>query len=202
MERKFKPERTLIIIKPESIQRHLMGELINKFERLGLKMIACKMLAPDAKLIGEHYADDEAWYISSGTNTYNNYKDKGVKDLLTPIEYGKRTRELLMDSLCDRPVLAMIWEGPHAVALGRKTAGSTNPLTADIGSIRGDYSSDSYEMSDETGRAIQSLVHASGSVVEAEREISIWFKPEEILGYDLVLESVFYMKDWGKVKKS
>ncbi|MDD3086398.1 MAG: nucleoside-diphosphate kinase [Patescibacteria group bacterium] len=202
MERKFKPERTLIIIKPESIQRHLMGELINKFERRGLKMIACKMLAPDAKLIGEHYADDEAWYISSGTNTYNNYKDKGVKDLLTPIEYGKRTRELLMDSLCDRPVLAMIWEGPHAVALGRKTAGSTNPLTADIGSIRGDYSSDSYEMSDETGRAIQSLVHASGSVEEAEREISIWFKPEEILGYDLVLESVFYMKDWGKVKKS
>jgi len=202
MERKFKPERTLIIIKPESIQRHLMGELINKFERRGLKMVACKMLAPDAKLIGEHYADDEAWYISSGTNTYNNYKDKGVKDLLTPIEYGKRTRELLMDSLCDRPVLAMIWEGPHAVALGRKTAGSTNPLTADIGSIRGDYSSDSYEMSDETGRAIQSLVHASGSVEEAEREISIWFKPEEILGYDLVLESVFYMKDWGKVKKS
>lgn len=202
MERKFKPERTLIIIKPESIQRHLMGELINKFERRGLKMIACKMLAPDAKLIGEHYADDEAWYISSGTNTYNNYKDKGVKDLLTPIEYGERTRELLMDSLCDRPVLAMIWEGPHAVALGRKTAGSTNPLTADIGSIRGDYSSDSYEMSDETGRAIQSLVHASGSVEEAEREISIWFKPEEILGYDLVLESVFYMKDWGKVKKS
>jgi len=202
MERKFKPERTLIIIKPESIQRHLMGELINKFERRGLKMIACKMLAPDAKLIGEHYADDEAWYISSGTNTYNNYKDKGVKDLLTPIEYGKRTRKLLMDSLCDRPVLAMVWEGPHAVKLGRKTAGSTNPLTADIGSIRGDYSSDSYEMSDETGRAIQSLVHASGSVEEAEREISIWFKPEEILNYDLVLESVFYMKDWGKVKKS
>lgn len=202
MERKFKPERTLIIIKPESIQRHLMGELINKFERRGLKMVACKMLAPDAKLIGEHYADDEAWYISSGTNTYNNYKDKGVKDLLTPIEYGKRTRELLMDSLCDRPVLATIWEGPHAVALGRKTAGSTNPLTADIGSIRGDYSSDSYEMSDETGRAIQSLVHASGSVEEAEREISIWFKPEEILDYDLVLESVFYMKDWGKIKRS
>lgn len=202
MERKFKPERTLIIIKPESIQRHLMGELINKFERRGLKMVACKMLAPDAKLIGEHYADDEAWYISSGTNTYNNYKDKGVKNLLTPIEYGKKTRKLLMDSLCDRPVLAMIWEGPHAVALGRKTAGSTNPLTADIGSIRGDYSSDSYEMSDETGRAIQSLVHASGSVEEAEREISIWFKSEEILGYDLVLESVFYMKDWGKVKKS
>lgn len=201
MERKFKPERTLIIIKPESVQRHLMGELISKFERRGLKMVACKMLAPEAKLIGEHYADDEAWYISSGTNTYNNYKNKGEKNLLTPIEYGKKTRELLMDSLCDRPVLAMVWEGPHAVALGRKTAGSTNPLTADIGSIRGDYSSDSYEMSDETGRAIQSLVHASGSVEEAEREISIWFKKDEMLDYDLVLENVFYSKDWGKVSK-
>jgi nucleoside-diphosphate kinase len=202
MERKFKPERTLIVIKPESIQRHLIGELVSKFERRGIKLVACKMIAPDAKLIGKHYADDEDWYISSGTNTYNNYKDKGIENLLTPIEYGKRTRRLLMDSLRDRPVLAMVWEGPHAVALGRKTAGSTNPLTADIGSIRGDYSSDSYEMSDETGRAIQSLVHASGSAEEAQREISIWFKPSEILDYDLVLENVFYSKDWGKVGKS
>ncbi|MEI6144667.1 MAG: nucleoside-diphosphate kinase, partial [Candidatus Berkelbacteria bacterium] len=94
-----------------------------------------------------------------------------------------------------------IWEGPHAIALGRKTAGATNPLVADIGSIRGDYSHDSYEVSDQTHRAIQTLVHASGSVDEAEDEIKIWFKPEEILDYDLVSETVFYGNDWGRVKK-
>ena len=201
-ERKFKPERTMIAVKSESIQRHLIGEFIAKFEKRGLKMIACKLLAPNAELIGQHYADDEEWYISSGTKTRANYEAKGEENLLEPAEYGKLTREKLMDSLCDRPILAMVWSGPHAIALGRKTAGATNPLIADIGSIRGDYSSDSYEMSDETGRAIQSLVHASGSVDEAEREIALWFKPEEILDYDLVMEDVFYSHDWGRVKKT
>jgi len=194
-------ERTMIAIKPESIQRQIIGELISKFERRGLKMTACKLVAPDAGLIGQHYADDEEWYVSSGTKTRENYEKRGEKNLLEPIEYGKRTREKLMESLRDRPILVMIWQGPHAVALGRKTAGSTNPLTADIGSIRGDYSHDSYEVSDGTGRAIQTLVHASGSVEEAEREIKIWFKPEEIIDYDLVLEDVFFAKDWGRVKK-
>ncbi len=198
---KPKLERTMIAIKSESIQRHLIGELMSKFEKRALKMVACKLMAPNAELIGKHYADDESWYVSSGTKTRANYETKGEKNLLTPIEYGKRTRNLLMDSLRDRPILVMIWEGPHAVALGRKTAGATNPLIADIGSIRGDYSSDSYEMSDETGRAIQSLVHASGSVEEAEMEIKIWFKPEEILDYELVTETVIYADDWGRVNR-
>lgn len=197
---KPKIERTMIAIKSESIQRHLIGEFITKFEHRDLKMIACKLVAPDAELIGRHYADDESWYVSSGTKTRENYEKMGEKNLLEPIEYGKLTRAKLMDSLRDRPILVMVWEGPHAVALGRKTAGATNPLTADIGSIRGDYSTDSYEMSDETGRAIQSLVHASGSVEEAEDEIKIWFKPEEILDYELVTETVIYAKDWGRIK--
>ena len=201
MEKKFKPERTLIIIKPESIQRHLIGEFVSKFEKRGLKLVACKLVAPTDAHVGRHYADDEEWYISSGTSTWKNYKEKGVKDLLTPLEYGKRTRKFLMDSLRERPVLVMVWEGPHAIALGRKTAGSTNPLTADIGSIRGDYSSDSYEMSDGTGRAIQSLVHASSSVREAEREIALWFNQSEILSYDLVMENVFYTKNWGRIRE-
>ncbi len=194
-------ERTMIAIKSESIQRHLVGELMTKFEKRGLKMIACKLLAPDADLIGKHYADDESWYVSSGTKTRANYEARGEKNLLEPAEYGRKTRDLLMDSLKDRPILVMIWEGPHAIALGRKTAGATNPLVADIGSIRGDYSHDSYEVSDQTHRAIQTLVHASGSVDEAEDEIKIWFKPEEILDYDLVSETVFYGNDWGRVKK-
>ena len=201
MTKELKPERTLIAIKPEAIQRHLIGEIIKKFESRGLKMIACKLVAPTEEQVGKHYADDEVWYLSSGTKTYENYKSKGIDPGVTPVELGKRTRAMLLDHLTDRPILWMIWEGPHAVALGRKTAGATNPLVADIGSIRGDYSTDSYEASDTLGRAIQSLVHASGSVEEAEAEIKIWFKPEEILNYDLIDEDVFYTTGWGRVKR-
>jgi nucleoside-diphosphate kinase len=201
MANKPKSERTLIAVKPEAIQRGLIGELIVKFEQRGLKLIASKLVAPTPEQVGKHYADDESWYLSSGTKTFENYKSKGIDPGMTPIELGKRTRDMLLDHLANRPVLWMIWEGPHAVALGRKTAGATNPLAADIGSIRGDYGTDSYEASDDLKRAIHSLVHASGSVEEAEAEIKIWFKEDEILDYDLVLEDVFYGSDWGRVKR-
>jgi len=194
-------ERTLIAIKPEAIQRHIVGELISKFEKRGLKLIACKLVAPTKKQVAEHYPDDEEWYVSSGTKTWQNYQERGIDPGMTPVELAKRTRQRLMDHLVDRPLLVMIWQGPHAVALGRKTAGATNPLVADIGSIRGDYSTESYELADDIDRAIHTLVHASGSAKEAEKEIKIWFSPEEILDYDLVLEKVFYEKDWGRIKK-
>ena len=194
-------ERTLIAIKPESIQRQIIGELINKFEKRGLKMIACKMVAPTEEQVKKHYPDDKEWYVSSGTKTWNNYKDHGITPPGTPIELAKRTRTRLIDHLSDRPIILMIWSGPHAVALGRKTAGATNPLIADIGSIRGDYSTESYELADGIERAIHTLVHASGSVDEAEKEIKLWFKNSEILDYDLVTENVFFAKDWGRVKK-
>jgi len=195
-------EKTLIAVKPESIQRQIVGELISKFERRGLKLVACKLVAPDAKQVSRHYPDDEAWYVSSGTKTWENYKSKGIDPGMTPVELAKRTRQRLLDHLTDRPLLLMVWEGPHAVALGRKTAGSTNPLVADIGSIRGDYSTESYEIADDLERAIHTLVHASGSVEEAKEEIGIWFSASEILDYDLITEDVFYSHDWGRVKKS
>lgn len=194
-------EKTLIAIKPESIQRHLVGEFISKFERRGLKLAACKLLVPTKSQIEEHYPDDEEWYVSSGTKTYENYQERGIDPGMTPIELAKRTRKRLIDHLTARPLLLMVWEGPHAIALGRKTAGSTNPLTADMGSIRGDYSTESYELADDIERAIHTLVHASGSVKEAEKEIKIWFDDDEILDYAFITENVFYTKDWGKVRR-
>jgi nucleoside-diphosphate kinase len=196
----MKKERTLVAVKPESIQRQLIGEFITKFEKRGLKMVACKLIAPTKAQVETHYPDDEAWYISSGTKTYNNFKDKGIDPGMGPIELAKETRRRLLEHLTDRPLLLMIWEGPHACALGRKTAGATNPLIADIGSIRGDYSFESYEFSDAQNRAIFTLVHASGSPEDAEKEIKIWFKPEEIIDYDLALESIYYTGDWGRTK--
>lgn len=197
----IKRERTLIFIKPESIQRHLIGEFISKFEKRGLKLIAAKLIAPTKEQIGTHYPDDESWYIPTGTKTLEGYKARGIDPGKTAMELAQEVRERLMDHFTGRPLFLMIWEGPHAVALGRKTAGSTNPLAADIGSIRGDYSFESYEFADEAERAVHTLVHASGTVEEAEKEIAIWFKPNEILDYDLAMEAVFYSSDWGRVKK-
>jgi len=194
-------EQTLIAIKPESIQRHLVGEFISKFERRGLKMIACKMIVPQKEQIGQHYPDNEKWYLDTGTKTLKNYEERGVKVTMGPIEIAKIVRQRLIDHFTDRPIIMMIWEGPHAIALGRKTAGATNPLIADIGSIRGDYSLESYELADDIERAAHTLVHASESQAEADREINIWFKKDEIYDYDLITENVFYTKDWGRVRE-
>ncbi len=195
-------EKTLIAIKPEAIQRQLISEFISKFEKRGLKLVACKMLVPSKEQIQKHYPDDEAWYVATGTKTLKNYQERGVKVEMGPIEIAKVIRQRLVDHFTDRPLILLVWEGPHAVALGRKTAGDTNPIIADIGSIRGDYSLESYELADNIERAAHTLIHASESVLEAQREIKVWFKEDEIYDYDLITEQVFYTKDWGKVKKS
>lgn len=197
----MKNERTLILIKPESIQRRLIGEFITKFEKRGLKLVAAKLIVPTREIVGIHYPDDDAWYIPTGTKTLASYTAKGIDPGKTPRELAVIVREQLIDHFAGRPLFLMIWQGPHAVALGRKTAGATNPLAADIGSIRGDYSCESYDFSDNEGRAVHTLVHASGTPEEAKKEIEIWFKPEEIFDYDMIDELVFYSKDWGKVKK-
>lgn len=201
LEQIERAERTLIAIKPESIQRHLIGDFISKFEKRGLKLIAAKLIAPTKEQVSAHYPDDDSWYIPTGTKTYESYKAKGIDPGMEPVELAKIIRERLIDHFTNRPLFLMVWEGPHAVALGRKTAGSTNPLAADIGSIRGDYSFESYDLADNMSRAVHTLVHASGSPEEAEKEIKIWFRPEEIVNYDLVIESVFYTSDWGRVRK-
>lgn len=195
-------EQTLIAIKPESVQRHLIGEFIQKFEKRGLKLVACKLIAPTKEQVGKHYPDDEKWYVATGNKTLDNYKSKGIDPGKGPIELAKEIRERLIDHLTSRPVIFMVWEGPHACALGRKTAGATNPLIADIGSIRGDYSMESYELADNLGRVVHTLIHASGSPEEADEEIKIWFSPSEILDYELVTETVLYSSNWGKIKKS
>lgn len=197
----MKKERTFIAIKPDGIQRHLMGEIIKRFENRGLKLVASKLIAPTKEQVLKQYPDDEKWYVSLGTRTLEGYKERGIEINKTPIEIGKMIREQLIDYISDRPFLAMVWEGPHAVELGRKTVGHTNPLKADVGSIRGDYSMESYFLADEMQRAIQNLIHASGSPEEAEKEIKLWFEETEILDYDLLSATVTLGKDWGKVRK-
>ncbi|MEK9182194.1 MAG: nucleoside-diphosphate kinase [Patescibacteria group bacterium] len=189
----FKQERTLVIIKPDGLQRSLVGEIIQRYERIGLKLVGLKMMVPSAEMIEKHYTLDPEWVRITGEKTIKGYKDKGMKP---PIEDPLKVTELLLHRLkkymTSGPVIAMVWQGAHAVAIVRKITGKTEPLMSDVGTIRGDFVLDSYEMSDIAERCIRNLIHSSGSVKEANDEIKHWFKDEEIINYKLIQEQVLY----------
>ncbi|TAK58219.1 nucleoside-diphosphate kinase [Patescibacteria group bacterium] len=191
-----KRERTLVIIKPDGIQRSLMGEIIQRYERVGLKLVGLKMLVPTEKFVEEHYTLDPEWRRLTGEKNIKAYEDKGLAHPITdPLEVSRMILEKLKKYLSCGPVVAMVWQGAHAVAIVRKLTGSTEPLLSDVGTIRGDFVLDSYKMSDDSVRAVRNLVHASGSVAEAENEIKHWFRDDEIIQYRLVQESILYDVD-------
>jgi len=188
-----KKERTLVIIKPDGIQRSLIGETIKRYERIGLKLAAIKMLVPTKDHIEKHYTLDPNWRKITGEKTIESYKKKGLKPPSeNPLEITAVILENLKNYMTSGPVVAMIWEGAHAVKIVRKITGGTEPLTSDVGTIRGDFVLDSYQMSDNDNRAVRNLIHASGSVEEAESEIKHWFSEDEIIDYRLVQEQILY----------
>lgn len=190
-----KDARTLVIIKPDGIQRSLMGEIIGRYEKVGLKLIAMKMLVPTAEMIEKHYTLDPQWRRITGEKTIKGYMDKGLKPWTNdPLEVTSVLLGKLKTYMTSGPVIAMVWQGTHAVKIVRKLTGGTEPLTSDVGTIRGDYVLDSYEISDGDGRAIRNLVHASGSAKEAADEIKHWFTDKEIMDYELVQEKILYGK--------
>lgn len=190
-----KDERTLVILKPDAIQRSLMGEIIGRFERIGLKLIAMKMFVPTAEMIEQHYTLDPEWRRVTGEKRIKAALDKGEQPPSTdPLEITRRVLEALVKYMTSGPVVAMVWEGAHAVKIVRKLTGGTEPLSSDVGTIRGDFVLDSYVMADSDSRAIRNLVHASGSVKEAEDEICHWFDDKEIMDYTLAQEQIIYDK--------
>lgn len=188
-----KEERTLVLIKPDGIQRTLIGEIIKRYEQVGLKLIALKMIVPTAKHVEEHYTLDPNWRRVTGEKSIKGYKDKGLTPPSEdPLVITAKVLEGLKKYLTSGPVIAMIWEGAHAIKIIRKITGGTEPLTSDVGTIRGDYVLDSYAMTDADNRAIRNLIHASGSVDEADKEIKHWFKKDEVIDYRLVQEEILY----------
>jgi nucleoside-diphosphate kinase len=186
-------EKTLVIVKPDGVQRSLIGEVIKRYEQCGLKLIALKMLIPTEKLAHLHYHLDPEWPLKNGTRTLEGYKLKGKKPPTNdPLKMAEITRKTLTKYLTSGPVVAMIWQGMNAVTNIRKITGHTEPSQSVPGTIRGDYTIDSYDMADLDHRSVRNVIHASGSVVEAETEINLWFKPEEILNYRLVAEEILY----------
>jgi nucleoside-diphosphate kinase len=173
-------EKTLVLIKPEAIERALVGKIISRFERAGLYLEEMKILKPAREIIEKHYPDDPDWVKNVGNKTIDTYKKYNLnlkKDLGTedPIKIGKIIRKWLMKHLALSPVVAIILSGNHAVEVSRKMVGGTVPLFAELGSIRGDFSIDSPDCSTPEKRVLYNLVHASESAEEARREINLWF---------------------------
>ncbi|OGD67624.1 hypothetical protein A2442_03570 [Candidatus Campbellbacteria bacterium RIFOXYC2_FULL_35_25] len=189
----FSKEKTLVMVKPDGIQRTLVGEIIKRYERVGLKLVGLKMIAPSKEKIEEHYTLDPEWRRITGEKTIESYKKKGLQPPSeNPLEITAIILENLKKYMTSGPVIAMVWQGAHAVKISRKIVGGTEPFTSDVGTIRGDFVLDSYQMSDADGRAVRNLIHASGSVEEAEKEIKHWFEESEIISYRLVQEQMLY----------
>jgi nucleoside-diphosphate kinase len=191
-----KYERTLVLIKPDGVQRSLIGEVIGRYERVGLKLAAMKMLVPTPAMVEAHYTLDPQWKQKTGEKNIKSYYEKGLKPPHEdPIDQSNMILEKLKKYMANGPVVAMVWEGAYAVAIVRKLTGGTEPLTSDVGTIRGDFVLDSYKLADDDMRAIRNIVHASGSVKEAEDEIAFWFKNDEIIDYKLMVEQMLYDVD-------
>ncbi|OHA47477.1 MAG: hypothetical protein A2541_02230 [Candidatus Taylorbacteria bacterium RIFOXYD2_FULL_36_9] len=189
----FKKENTFVIIKPDGVQRTLIGEIIGRYERMGLKLVALKMVVPTAKMAETHYTLDTEWLRKVGEKSILGYKSKNlIPPSEDPLAIGRSVLKRLVNFMTSGPVVAMVWQGAHAVQIVRKMTGGTEPLSSAVGTIRGDFVLDSYQMADFDNRAIRNVVHASGSVEEAKNEIALWFKPEEVLNYRLIQDAILY----------
>lgn len=187
-----KKERTFVIIKPDGIQRGLVGEIIKRFERTGLKIVGLKFGMLDKEKIWKHYDKDDAWFLKKGTNIANDRKASNMPVDKEPIEYGKDIIRALEKFMTCCPVVSIVLEGNEAVAVVKKIVGETEPKTSDVGTIRGDLTLDSYNISAVDDRAVRNLIHCSDEVENAKKEISLWFNENELIDYKLVSEVILY----------
>ena len=168
-----KLERTLVLLKPDAVQRNLVGDIISRFERVGLKIIALKFLLPNKEQSLKHYVKNPEEIKALGERSIEGKKKNGVFLDIDPIEAGQVIVDHLVEFLSHSPVVAMVLEGNKAIAITRKLVGSTEPLNSDIGTIRGDYTIDSYALADNDKRAVRNLVHASANELDANYEIPV-----------------------------
>ena len=179
-------ERTLIILKPDTIKRAIASEILTRFEKAGLKIIGLKMMTPSQDLVTKHYPD--ALVPIVGNKTKKDWDNYGIDYKETAEEIGEMivtaTREFMRSS----PVIAAVLEGGHAVEVVRKMVGSTGPKDSAPGTIRGDYAHLSLGRASLKKKGAANLIHASGTVEEAEKEIAMWFDDSELFEYETVHE--------------
>lgn len=193
----IKQQKTLVLVKPDGVKRGLVGEVLSRIERRGLKIVALKMVAVDRAHLENHFPKSEEWVGrlgDKGLKTFAEYEldPKELMGTNDRMEVGKKVKESLFAYMTSGPIVAVVIEGLHAIDMVRKLAGHTLPVFAEMGTIRGDYSVDSPAIANVEGRAIQNIMHASETSEEAENEISLWFRPEEIHSYKRAEEDVMF----------
>jgi nucleoside-diphosphate kinase len=187
-------ERVLVLIKPDGVERAIIGKVISVFEDTGLKVVGMKMLKATSDIIQKHYTDDENWLLSVGSKTKKSYAEKGIEVKESEREIGLRIRSQLISEISKNSIVAIVFEGNSAIEIGRKLAGVTEPRKADPSTIRGKYSSDSYELADKEKRPLRNIVHVSENAEIAKDEIKVWFKENELFDYKRADEDVMYKK--------
>jgi len=158
-------ERTLVLLKPDAVKRGVMGEIISRFEKVGMKIVAARLAWVDSEKAKEHYTEDIA------------------------IRRGEHVRQYLVDFVTSGPVMAMVIEGVDAIENVRMMVGATEPKSAQPGTIRGDYSHMSYSHADAEKKVVANLIHASADKADAEREILVWFRADEIYDYKTIYQA-------------
>lgn len=175
-------EKTFLMIKPDGVRRGLIGEIFHRLERIGLKLVACRMIWASEKQARDNYPGTKEWLVKMGEKTFLNYNNDEsliMKDLGTTdkMKIGQMIHKSLIDYLTEGPVVISVWEGNQAVEVVAKLMGRTDPVLADVGSVRGDFGFDTPRLAVKAGRVvIKTLVHRSDSKEEAKREIEHWFK--------------------------
>lgn len=184
--------RTLVLIKHDGVARGLIGEIINRFDRVGIKLIGFKLVQATREQADMHYVTNDENLTRYGNTTLRDYASKGIDPIARlgsddPLVIGKMIKKWNIDLLTMGPILAMVYEGPEAIKIVRKIVGSTIPAEALPGTIRGDFTWDNADLANDQERSFYNLVHASGNPEEAQYEINLWFKPDEILdNYEMV----------------
>ena len=190
-------EKTLILIKPDGVQRGLVGQIITRLETTGLKLVAMKMVHPSHEDVDRHYQMTEEWMQTVYTKAKAKYDANGeVFPFADHKAYGGEIKRGLVDFLKSSPVVALVLEGEMAVSLVRKLVGATEPASSAPGTIRGDFSHDTYALANSQGRPFRNLIHASGTIEEADNEIKIWFTDTELYAYEHVNDRVQYDPKW------
>lgn len=182
-------EHTLVLIKPDAVMRGLIGTIFQRFEQAGLKIVACKMVHPTREMLDNHFPKSEDWVRKMGEKTLETYQEYGID----PVEFlgtddalaiGQKIKEWNYRYLTLGPVMAVVLEGIHSVDTVRKFVGHTLPYKAKPGTIRGDFSVNAPDLANVVGSACKNLVHASGTIEEAEQEVANWFSPAELIVWE------------------
>jgi len=194
-------ERSLVILKPDAVQRTLIGDIINRIEKTGLKLSAMKFVNAEEDKLWKHYDKDDKWFTDKGKVAVKNRKDAGMPVDKEAVEYGKDIIRAVISFMTCGPVVIMVWEGHKAIDVIKKIVGGTEPATSDVGTIRGDFTIDSYELANSGERAVRNLVHCSDEPTEAEKEVSVWFTEEEIIKYRLVSDAILYDVNLDGIKE-